>query len=395
LQSQVSASDAEKGNSTIFPAKNLNEAYNQDKFDEFKSLLMEKNWKFFSPRYPNIHSLGENCLEKLLSSNDSKAAKYISLLIDRFNLDSDEVFNGCEYGKLCMKTAVESQNYQIFFSYLMFDWYAPKSKEPSNYCLLQNKQYFEGTNEHLLKRLLQIFETDAEIAYKQVAVKIIYQFVHELDLAAKEKEEIESKIDDLEETEAITQYQKEIKKNKLATLQMKMDKIEELLIESPINDKLLETALEIKQTRHATLMQTMEQTCIESILMVLIAFHAELDTNHYKTRFEELTFSESAKQFFDLVFLLKEKKTEEFLKSFNESMEKNRKYGAVGMQTKLRMQNQLLLNVAESNELYKASEFIFKACPVVGASIMSIWLETNDFQRFFFKDSEYLEKLVR
>jgi hypothetical protein len=403
LQSRSSPSDAEAGNTCIFLTKKLNRAYNQDKFKKFKSLLTEKKWNFISPRYPNIHSLGGNCLEKLLSSNSSKAAKYIGFLIDHFNLNSDEHFNDSEYVKSCIKTAADSKNYQIFFSYLMFDWYAPKSNKPSNYCLLQkNKKYFEVKNEHLLKRLLKVFETDTEIAYKQVAVKIIHQFMHEFDLAAKTKVEIESEIEILERKETEAHHQKE----KLSTLQTKKDKIEDLLRESPINDESLFYALEIKRTREATLMQTnqlnpsqaiirMEQACIESILMVLIAFPVLINIAHYKTEFKALNFSENAKQFFDHVFLLKEKKSEEFLRSFNENMEKARKYGAVGMQTKMRMQNQLLLNVAESNELYKASEYIFSACPVVGASILSIWLETNDFHRYFFKDSNDLKLMVR
>jgi hypothetical protein len=348
-------------NEEIFSDRPLITYYNDDKFESFGNEFSKRS----SSNFIEICSTRENAL----------APK--CLLIDRFNLGSDEKFHDSDAGRACAKAAAESTNGQIFFSYLMYDWYAPKSMIPQNYCLvLKNKQYFEVKQEHLIDRLLAIFVTSNEILYKQVVAKIIYQFVHEYNLARKDLEEFDS----------------EPRKGSLKLVQ------EKLRNQVDIIDKNHKAAFIEKAARIVEKVSTGKKAfdeSFENIFKVLLVFCLDETTKQsVDEKFENFSFSANFKEFLELVFLLKDKKTEEFQKSFNECMENARRNGDIESQTKLKMHNHLLMMIAESNELYKTSEYIFKACPDSGATIMSIWLDSNDFQRFYFEEPAEVKEIV-
>lgn len=130
--------------------------------------------------------------EKILQSRGEKGPKYISLIWDEFEFwRKKKVLSWTGKGKLPIELVVESENYQSFYSFLIFDWHNPDQHMTNSskkyYLELKNRQLIELFDKSLFQKLYEI--VDSEKAHTVVCLRIIYEYLHEMEERIKKEEE--------------------------------------------------------------------------------------------------------------------------------------------------------------------------------------------------------------
>lgn len=347
---------------------------------------------------------GKSLFEKMMTSNSDKDAKFISLVIKYYNLGSDEEFllKTTAAGKTWMELVAETKSDEIFFSFLMFDWFHPESRKVDNYCLVMKaRQYFESTDKFLINRLIEIIrEKDTKVFYKEVAVKIVYQLIYETSAAENELRELYIKIRSVENDE-----------KKKEELWKKHDE-KKINLNSITSDQKISCILEAFKIE--------KQEYREQLLQVLIVFWIDTNSEKYEEFKEKTTnlknmlnastesnevaitskasdeLSPAAKSFFNLVYLLKEQKTVEFERVFEDWIRKARKGCIDDFQISLKPAIRLLSKITEVKNLHKATEFIFQKYPYIGinSSIMTSFNDVEDFKKFYVHKPKEIKQLV-
>ena len=402
----------------------LQTVYAENNYDGFKKLLKSQSYgkhlissMLSRPLYKEIlmlcfktptkifktDNLEKSQFENLLLSKEKKAGKYISLILEHFELGHDELFlkEAKKHGKNYMNLVAETETVEILFSFLMFDWFQPETKSEKSYCLvLKNEQYFKATSDHLITRLMKIVESATTKSFlKEIGVKIIYQIINEIDLTLENISKFQSKI-------KLVNY----KKTTLKKGSKEVVKLEKKLKTLKEQREILVYRVELISDDHKTSfindafrMRTKagidEKEYFDKILMVLIVSLLDKKNLKYHDFKENVTtsiYTKSYWEFFEAVFLLKEKKVVEFELCFEKWISAANLTSNIEFQTELKLQVQMLSNTAQMQKVRKASEFIFKLYPHIGMNLtlMSIWNSASDFQKYFYSDHLEVEKLV-
>lgn len=288
------------------------ELFEKDDFFSFQKLIdnyassslfcfcFDKNQ--FSPDLQKV-------LEIILKNSDNKSAAYISLIWHKFKLWNDKKLN-----TTIVSNVRDSTNIRTLFSLLMFDWHNPDqcNDEAVFYFLVSKfKQYEEATAECLFTKLY----TNIDAAkYKSVCLRIIYQFLDELNNSSECKDKIFGELEHL----------------------MK------------INEVLKMIDIEFKK----------------KILKVFVAYWYRAD-GKYKSEANKILIERlmEISPFFELAFMLKEKQTSTFEKKFLKYLENCKRKHGFYYKSKLKLDNRLLLHIAEQNKMTQIRSFIFRKCP--------------------------------
>lgn len=334
--------DVEKNVAATKSILKLEDAFNSDDLEEFEKLLKQTSQTdLFVTAYDET---GSSFFETILGSDISKNAKYISLILMFHKLFSDEDFYGKvnSQKKTLMFYVLESKNKANFLSYLMPDWFNPISRNDQTYALVTKSKQLEGKK--LLEELYKIIDA-AEKNYQDASLRIVYQFLHELELFEADNVE-PSKQPDFEA---------------------------ELCIEKAFEINHQESKVKVLQ-----------------ILMV------------YSTgnKFENADrFSEEDKTFFELANFLKKKQSMRFQGEFQKFIEVAQKTHGSYYKVAIKPQVWLLSKIAKRQKMLRTVELLFHNCPFIdiGSTIMTSFYDVQDFKAFIIYPfrNKMMKKLVK
>ena len=392
----------------------LETAFENNNYDEFREILKTQSYgkhlimSLLCLKPPTeIFKTADNSqislFEKLLYSKEKKAGKYVSLILEHFELGHNETFvlQKKKSGETFMELLVYTETDEILFSYLMFDWFQLKSRNDKTYFLvLKNDQYFKKTGKHLIARLMEIIESSTTKTFlKQTAVRIIYQIIHEIELTYEKIINYQSKIKKI-------QNKKKTEKAGLAVLAKIEKKLKRLesqkknltdqvdLITNEQKASFIKDALRMKITVGID-----DKEFFDKILMVLIVSLMDRKNKDYDTiKTDVITsiYTKNSREFFKLVFLLKENKVVEFQSSFEAWISTARKLSDVEFQMTFKLQVQLLSNICQVQKITKASEFMFEIYPHIGLNMTTISIvnSASDFQKYYNSEPPEVTKIV-
>lgn len=368
----------------------LEKAFDNDNFEEFDKLLsttyFKKSFSLSScnkrKKLTDIFDDTSSLFEKMLLSNDDKSAKYISLVFKFYNLGSDEEFllTKTSNKTTWMGLVAETRSDKILFSFLMFDWFHPETRKNKNFCLvLKAQQFFKNTKKLLIVRLIEIIRNSDNVSHREIAIKIIHQLIYEINQAESELEELKIKL-------------KAVKNNRTDNLKAKKLNIKKENISENLDSFLEDEKLScIKEA-----FKIEDQVDREQLLQVFIVFWVDERFEEYQ-KIKNYTMNESSTEAYNLIFLLKEKKTVMFERLFEEWIGRAEKTHGDNFQFMLKPQVRLLAKIAEMKNLHSAAEFIFQKYPFIGinSSIMTIFNDVQDFKILYVCQTKELKKLVR
>lgn len=319
------------------------QAYEKDDFFAFKKLLEktyfndsteEKLLKLTLKKRTTIFDYdaekGMSLYDEILSNNNNHSAKYICLIGEEYKLweSSWHLSSKDPNGLNHMSYAIKSPMIENFLSFLMFDWHNPdrnfyEDSDVKYFLCLKNDQFKEFTGKSIIERLYEII--DVENVYHEISLRIIYEFLYELDGVSNENVDDESDDDSLNGNDPFINIQQ------LANI--------EFVMSSAFKSEIYQ----------------------EKILKILITFW-NIKDNNYRTYKEQLL---KVSDFFKLALQLKEHNHnifEEELESYIKEMQKN--YGHF-YETILKADVRLLLHIVKREKMYQVESFIFNKCPNV------------------------------
>lgn len=319
--------------------KLLNETYYDPKSD---SCVLSKLCKKRTTLFKYQDTLKSNVFEHILSSNESKAAKFISVTLAKYKLWEDAIFCGAANNdeQNFLHFVSKSNRVENLFSFLMFDWFDHDSSLRRSYGLVFKSRLF-GTDfngRSMLEVLYEIIDNENLKIYQLVCLRIIYQFWYEVDQEEQRSED-----------------------------------------SNDLNESLfIEQCLAIKSEEYR-----------EKILQVLVVFLTQNPDNiesykKIKAKILQNVHMDERNIFFELAFMLKERKNIKFERNFEQYIKSSRtKYGDY-YKVEIKQNVRLLFKMAEQQKMNKTSEFIFQKCPVieVNSTIMTSFYDAQDFNVF-------------
>ena len=307
---------------------NLEFALVTNDFEQFKKQLKKQ---------PKLNESNLRTLKMILNSKNQSAPKFVSLFFEIcLELQTEDFWKSSESLEL-MRAAAKSEILEIFFSFLMFDWFQPSSKNSKKYCLAAKSELFlKATGENLSEKLYKII--DARKTHRDICLRICYCF-YEAVSEEKDEEKDEFCLKNL-------------------FLMRNLD----------CRDRLLEVSVAYQNAKDVNFVAKMSK----------ILCHAD---------------SEETKNFIVLMKLLKERKVIKFQQMFEDffvTFEK--KYGNF-FEYALKLQLRLLHATAIKQGLRKSADFIASKCPNVSCytTMKKIIDEIGNHQIFIaspFKSSE-------
>jgi hypothetical protein len=381
----------------------MEKAFDKNDFKKFNELLISTYYEKGSPLIPRITmkqqtsifeprgEIEKSLFGKMLASKERKASKYISLVLKHYNLGSDNEFYSKTNAQQQTWTQLvaDTEDTEILFSFLMFDWFYAETTKNIHYCLLLKAQYNDFRGKTLVERLIEIIQKSEKKLHNDIAVKIIYQLIYEMDEAKKELADLIIKKDIV-----VEKIEKADKQKKSVVKLTKREEEFEIQIKNVKKSlKLFSDEQKIDCITEASKIE--DDECKQQLLQVFIVFWIEDDDEKFKIRFKEspTVLLNTATEFFELVFLLKEKKTVEFEEKFEEWVQQS----VNDLKMNLKPQIRLFLKICEAHELLKATEFIFRKYPDVGqnSTIMTSFNSVQDFKNCYYLQTKEMEKLVR
>lgn len=281
-------------------------------------------------------------LEEISRSKENKASKYISLVMKHFNVWNDEDFlrKESKQKKVLMHYVVISDIVENLLSFLIYDWANPESCNDRNYCLiLKSRQFKHETGKDLLEELYDVINDEERKFYRDVCLRIIFQYFYEVDVEEKKDSKEFTRIDEF----------------------------------GCINQ----------------VFEITNPTYKEKILKGIVVFWIKTNSNddiyeEYKNKIMSLEMSSESKSFFEMEFLLKEKQNIKFEKSFVKYISDARKKFGDFYKIALKADLRLLSKITERHEMFKTTEFIFQKCSNIelNSSILTSFHEVQDFKAF-------------
>ncbi len=255
---------------------------------------------------------------KSASEGYKYSATYISLIWEEYKLW--EELKLCEKGSVninikTFELVQESTDIRALFSLLMFDWHNPdQCGEDVTYFLVSKFDLYEQiTKESLFVRLYSIIDESDKPNYRHVCLRIIYQYLDELN-KTKQIDEVFEKLED----------------------RMKIDNV---------------LTMDCKDFQ-------------KKILKVFVTYwNVSGDGLLSGKNINLIGDLKAISSFFDLAFMLKAKVTSTFENQFHIYIEKCKRIHGFYYEAKLKADNRLLLHIAEKNKLTQIRSFIFRICP--------------------------------
>lgn len=281
----------------------------------------------------------------LKSANVSKTNRKI---ISWYN-DEEYLQEENPHGQIPMHYVIRSKKIENFFTFMMFDWFNPDPNQNKSYCLvLKSRQYYNEKKQHLLDKIYETIDDEGAKFYKSVCLLMIYQFMHELDQAEEERNK--EKLNHEDQTEEAF---------------------------SKLDSFVTKRVFEIKDPVYR-----------EKILQILVVFLtpeniSELEEFKQKT-LKKVRPNMELNKYFELAFMLKERKNIKFEKQFEEYIKLMAKIYGDYHETELKPHVRLLFKITERQKMHKTSEFIFQKCPYIeiNSTIMTSFYEVQDFNVF-------------
>lgn len=287
-------------------------------------------------------------LEIILSSHESHAPKYISFVLRHSELwnHKELLTRRNQQGKTLIFYAAQSSNSGNLLSFLMYDWYKPEASVDKKYQLeLKSTQYHNETGGDLLSKLYEIIDDESTHAYRDVCLRIVFQYFFEM----------------LEDTGSDYDRRRKVYNN-------------------------LNSFGSIKR---AFLIQNTEYR--EQILEVIMLFWLKTDDNsedysQNKAIILSLEMSPESQKFFELAFLLKENMNSHFEKEFEEFVKKSIKTHGDYHKVIIKYRGRFLCEIAgrQGFEGSRAAESIYRRYTFIeqSLSIMAKFINVQDFKVF-------------
>lgn len=343
----------------------LNDAYEKDDLFAFRTLLRNSTCHGVFPDTSNeshihLHVKKKTALfdtlsdknvsvfEKILSSNDDKSAKYICLIWKEFELwKKKEVLTWSrnENEKLPFEFVLESTKNRNLFSFLVFDWHNPNrhmgNHEKKYYLELKNKQMIDKTQKSLFQYIYEIIE-NGEV-YHEVCLRIIYEYLAEMDQRVKEEENAE-----IEESKDLEYHEDSLK----------------LLS--------IDDVLKMKNKEYQA-----------KILEIFVTYFDIFDKTVENRKDEIIKATESEesddKTFFNLAFQLIERQHNQFENDFTDFIASTKATYGHYYETILKPVVRLLLRMAEIQNMAQVETFIYNKCPYIELNSSPL----TNFQEFY------------
>lgn len=296
--------------------RQLLELFDRNDFFSFQKLLECKTSSFFDNKKeltPELRQL----LEEILKNSDDKSAAYISLMWETLELwNTDDILIASNKSKHSLiSCAIQSGNIRNLFSFLMFDWHNPdRYNEDINYFLdLKFKCYQQETTMSLFSKLYETIDAE-EAKYQHVCLRIMYQFLHELNKSVMDQ----------------------------------------------TNDRKVEIYGKLETLMNIDYVLTMkDEEFKKKILKVFVTYwykSEDKDYSKYKSTLMDIS------PFFELAFMLKERLNSTFEKTFEKFIVDCKKKNGFYYEVKLKVNNRLLLYIADQHNLTQIRSFIFRKC---------------------------------
>ncbi|KAG5676494.1 hypothetical protein PVAND_006325 [Polypedilum vanderplanki] len=331
-----------KQNEEYFKYKSLISSYNKDKTSDSKPPLF-------------ITSVDNNVseFETLMTSNDDKSA-IISLIQRKLNLWCNESFWNelINLNRIMHHYAIdENLNIKNLFSILLYDWCEPENLE--NFYFLKIKfENFDrncGREENLFGRLCEISNLFPH--YGDVCARILKFYINEL--GREEVEEIHKKLlEFVEFATTIENFEIKIKviKNLMILLRNDVDYEEE-------NDENFYNKIKTEITKTVKCNLKFDSIYMKSLKDIEVV---------------------CAEKFFELIFLLHERKLVKFQQKFKELLENFQNF--FGNYWKIAIKNdfELLIKITNKLNLLRISQFIKKSCDFSEVRIEDFQMVLNE-----------------
>lgn len=310
---------------TSITAMKYQDAYQNDKFAEYE----RQSRKIRAKCHMTLDTLesGLTIFETILSSHDEHAPKYISFLLRRFELWDDDKFlhRTNQHGKTAIYYAAQSKNAGNLISFLMYDWYNPERNPKKLYHLVTKSEQFQHvTGEDLLSRLYQIIDDDSATVFRDVCLRIIYQYFSEV----KNLNDNEARGESDDDSDSNDSYDSDDSSdsdglsNIYCTKEKNEDKGSKATKSIEDNDALNYWNIkEFGSIERVLSMNNAEYQ--EKILEIIVVFWERTEDNNdeyteYKNKILSLITSETSRKYFELVFLLKESLMAKFEQDFKD-----------------------------------------------------------------------------
>lgn len=263
------------------------------------------------------------------------------------------------FGKLAKgeKNEDDHCNVKKLFSILMYDWMSPKPDQ--TYALPTKMDQFDDSSKDLAQVLLEISENPNFSIYRNVVLRIFYQYFHELDQNNDLKDGKVSAY-----VNAILDHFLKINDNEMKSALMKIGTVFSILC-CEDNEKV--KACENKIKSH-----------VENEI-------AKIEGTDHKTMEKGRTYKELEK-FCQLCFLLKNEESSftKFQKTFDMCLWNSKHYYGDYFSIAIIRDVRLLLFMASKKQLFAVRDYIFGKFPDIGvnSSIMTHFEIVRDFATF-------------
>lgn len=326
----------------------LENAYKNDDFESFEKFLKKtyraEKVQFFSlvklktrtQIFDKMPKARLSLFEDILSSNERKSSKYISLILMFYGLWKNEVFikKVNEQNQTPMFYVLKSNDVESVLSYLMPDWFYPESTNCQTYALVEKSRQFEALEGlKLLEVLYDIINDESELMFREVCLRLIYQFLYECETLLK---------------------------------------TEDMSVEDLENEMCIEKAFRIDNNEY--------RVKVLQILMVYSKY--ETSCPAFEERILSYVDSDESKTFFKMIFLLKQRQIVRFQINFEKFLKEKRNTMGDFFKVALKHQVRLLFTITSRQRMFRTCEFIFQKFPFIGvnSTIMTSFLDNQDFK---------------
>ena len=237
---------------------------------------------------------------------------------------------GAEKKKLLNVNSISANERQKCFKNVMPDWNNPTLKRKTNYKMIER---YRADKENFLRNF---FEANKflEVCYRHVFIRIIYQMLFEFDVELNKRSR---------------NYQMNESTKKQEELDMFKDEFKEFL------EKLSAKTLKLK-----------DKKCLKAVLQVTAVFMLILNNEAEIKNVLDNEDDDELKAFFDLMLLLKKRKTIEFQKEFENFIRNSVKIYGDYFRFAIKHHVRLLSIIAKRLDLSPSVNFIFSQFPHVG-----------------------------
>ncbi|CRK88210.1 CLUMA_CG001991, isoform A, partial [Clunio marinus] len=327
-------------------------AFEEDNFIEFKKLIKKSiTLRFLESSRRRTHQIFTqptevemSDFEEILQAN-KYAAKYISFVLEYFQLYNDELFVSSKNkaGKTLIYYVGSSKNIENLLSFLIFDWFNLSGKKSVNYALvIKGREFKNAFAMSLFEKLYEILEDESNKIFHEICMRVIYQFLHE--------------VSSIEATEEFFE----------------------------IHDLCIDKVFKLKNQKY-----------LEKILQIFVVFLIENESEIMKIKdtFMSVIKSEEMENFFRVAFLLKEGKKKEFQRKLATWIESYEKIFGKYHKVILKPHLQLLFNIVKRLNMNSLGEFMLRKYSFLGVNytIVEIFHDQQDFQRFIISQPKFSE----